>query len=653
MRFLRGALGCVFALACATWSGCGQPPLDGNPEGGTSVGDVMTGDGNTGGSTPGSGADPASPPDSPTPAQPLPPETRVTARVRNESTLRADVTVRFIQDDSVVRLAFVRVLPSTITTVFSPNPANVVELSGIDEQGVALISERFVLDSEEDVRVEYVIRDNAVETPPEEPPPPGEIILLEPANDVTLPLGSTLRVRWVDANIEPDAVVRIFLVPTDGSTPLSAGPAVGAALDGINDELLILLDELPPGIYQVIGELEDGATITSSTAPGTIEVLPDPINEAPTLELIEPAQAIEIDQGGVLTVRWIDSDPDDNARISLWLDPDLTATEFNSNEIPLALSLGEDVDGGGDQITLGIVADPGEYRVAGRITDGLSEATAWAPGVVTIVTGPPVKPDILPVELSFITPTVLVKARVGDPLNLFLEALHVTEESTVELFLVFQGGERQGERIKLAPDSLRLNEPTTVALPTNQAIPNAYWPRKFRLEAEARTTSQATVITAAPGEIWIRQEVEITSVHMANYRCEDVIETRVDCSRFFGVEVQWFGGGFEEREPHGEVAFWISEKDSVSKSLERDRTHLILHRMPESPNVLQVTKLSVFGLVIEPVGVDNALELTVNAGNYQFITVTTADLFGPITSQAHPDQFEICLLPTRIPCSQP
>lgn len=657
MRFLRGGLGCLFALMCAAWPGCGQTTLDGVPDAGASVGDVMTGDGTTGGPTAVGGTDPAADPDPTIPTQPLPPDARVAARVRNESTIRADVTVRFIQDDTVVRLAFVRVLPSTMTTVVSPEPADVVELSGVDEQGVALTSERFLLGagSNVDAPIEYVIRDDRLDVPPVEPPIPGEIVLIEPANDVTLTLGSALRVRWIDASSEPDAVVRIFLRLAAASTLLSVGPAVGASLDGPNDQLVIILQDLSPGIYEIIGELEDGDTITSSTAPGMIEILLDPINEAPTLELTEPAVAIQIDQGGALAVRWIDSDADDNARISLWLDPDLAAAAFDGDEILLASSLGEDVDGVGDQITLGITAEPGDYRVAGTISDGLSEVTVWAPGVVTVSGGPPVEPDILPPELSFVTPTELVKTRLGDPLELFLEALHVTEDSQVRLFLVFLGGDRQGERIALAPAKLVLNAPTTVPLPaaTEEEIPNAYWPRHFRLEAEATTPGFAPVVEAAPGEVWIRQEVEITSVRMVNYRCTGAIEPEIDCSRFFGVDVQWFGGGFEERETHGEVAFWIAEVDHVSESLKRDRTHLILHRMPESPNVPRVTELSVSRLIVEPVGVDNSLELTIKAGTYQFITETTTNLFGPITSQAHPDPFEICLLPTPVFCSQP
>ncbi|MGB2985432.1 MAG: hypothetical protein WBE26_06070, partial [Phycisphaerae bacterium] len=133
------------------------------------------------------------------PAQPLPPKAAVAARVRNESANRADVTLRFIHDETVVHLAFVRVLPDTVTTVLSPKPAGLIEASGIDERGEALASDAFAfgVDFDETTPAEYTITDE----PPDEPPPddpepdnpePATLTMLEPASDDTRTLGSTL-----------------------------------------------------------------------------------------------------------------------------------------------------------------------------------------------------------------------------------------------------------------------------------------------------------------------------------------------------------------------------------------------------------------------------------------------------------------------------
>ena len=76
--------------------------------------------------------------------QPAPAGNAITARIRNEGTIRVDVTLRFVREDVVVHLAYLEVMPQTVTTVVSPEPADVVEVSGVDENGVAIPSQTFV-----------------------------------------------------------------------------------------------------------------------------------------------------------------------------------------------------------------------------------------------------------------------------------------------------------------------------------------------------------------------------------------------------------------------------------------------------------------------------------------------------------------------------
>ena len=154
------------AVVCVIVAGCGEPVP-------TAIDDVLQA------STEGSGKPtdppvelPADPPgqtvgdvtaESPTPAPGSSPmalgDGVVRARVRNESDVSADVTVRFIQGETIVHLAFVRVLPVTVTTVISPDAADRVELSGIDTLGRALRPETLIfgLDFDESMPAEYVI----------------------------------------------------------------------------------------------------------------------------------------------------------------------------------------------------------------------------------------------------------------------------------------------------------------------------------------------------------------------------------------------------------------------------------------------------------------------------------------------------------------
>src|SRR3989304_5151081 len=107
-------------------------------------------------------------------------------------------------------------------------------------------------------------------------------------------------------------------------------------------------------------------------------------NDPPLLVLLEPASDVDVEIGRSLLVRWTDSDANDDARISLLLDPDLGNVPLDGDEVLLVASLGENEDGPGDQITLGIPAGviEGHYRLVGAITDGLTQTLTAAPGLV-------------------------------------------------------------------------------------------------------------------------------------------------------------------------------------------------------------------------------------------------------------------------------
>ena len=156
-----GALGLIACLSLAT---C-------DPSGSTSFNDLLSGTSNDV-SVSDVTADGG---DLTTPGSVFPVIDAIRARVRNESSARADVTMRFIREDSIVHLAFVRVLPATITTVASPEAAEVVELSGLDDRGRALSGATFVfgVDFDETAPAEYTVFDDGVVVLPT-PEPPSE-----------------------------------------------------------------------------------------------------------------------------------------------------------------------------------------------------------------------------------------------------------------------------------------------------------------------------------------------------------------------------------------------------------------------------------------------------------------------------------------------
>lgn len=701
-------------------------------DGGTSVGDVTSG-----GTLPGGGSsDPATAFDA------------VRARVRNESTARADVTLRFIRDDAVVHLAFVRVLPETITTIASPETADMVELSGVDDRGRALPAAEYVfgVDFSENVPAEYAITEDggAVEQPPGRPGPP-TLQLTVPASAATLALGSTFDVQWVDVG-SSTAVVSLFLRKAgsgEAGELVPLGPAIGAALDGINDAFRAVLEGVEPGRYEVVGRIDDGDQSAVSVAPGVIQVIRDPLNTAPVItirkpvsltllrdgdslrvewsdadpdnnativfslapsgpaslageefvisppiaedpdgassdsavltirdvlpglydlvatiddgrligtdrivgavrvlpatnndlprfDFLEPFADSEVIVGGVLNARWTDSDDNDNARISLLLDPDLGNVLLNGNEIVLASSISEDDDGPGDQIALAIPGNvpPGVYRFVGVITDGLTQVITRAPGLITVKASPSSSGstdtsdsgggngggnggggnggggngggglggggnnvgDGPSTEITQVQPAVEVVNYPGELITVVvtLQEGPLPRRSRVYLTNIRYGGDF---RVDLTPTTGPLPSSKTYTFVVNTGlVPNATWPRSFDIELET-IIEGATTITFSPRPIRIRQEVEIVDVRMLNYTCTFGGPITRDSSSFIGIEWTWFGGGFDESEPPVNVAFWLTADGAIPQNDMDDATHKLVFLAPASPNVTQTLRV--------------------------------------------------------------
>lgn len=465
------------------------------------------------GSANNSGASDGSATGGPTAGKPMPLDSIIQARVRNESSSRVDMTMRFLHDGSAVNESFVRVPPKTVTTVSSPEMADEVELSGLDESGRTLESEMFVfgVDFDSGTPAEYVVRDPDAEVSGEAVTAAApSLTLLEPSAMVTRAVGSMLSVSWSDLGGGPAGLVRLYLRPVGNNTPslwTPIGPAFSAQYDGINDSLSTAVPSVKNGLYEVVGRLQAGGQLVTAVAPGAVKVVSNPRNAAPTLtilsptvqktltrdeeakvqwkavdprqtgiirfslersdgtgtaigrfvvgapipatahngssdsaalpmagvlpglydlvgtiddgrftgtarvervirvlppllndspqlQLSRPATDVQIEAGGAFAAAWKDSDNNDDARISFYLDPDSTAVVLDGNEQLLQTGVREDPDGAGDKLELRTPADlaVGTYRVVGVITDGVTQVVTRAPGYVKIRAALPLEP---------------------------------------------------------------------------------------------------------------------------------------------------------------------------------------------------------------------------------------------------------------------
>jgi hypothetical protein len=346
----------------------------------------------------------------------------VRARVANESTISIEVTLRFIREASVVHLAFLQVSPGTATTVASPESADEVRISGQDDRGIALPTATFVngrdfsadqpavyravlADAQDPDAPEEVEPDPGSPSDPQPPPQddgagdgdeiappeppyvPPQIRILSPNEDTPVRLGERVLVRWEDSSSLPRAVVLPGLRPV-GSTQEDAfiqlAPGVTEALDGINDQLWMVIEGVAEQAYEVTLIIDDGRTRQIAVAPGTLTVFADPGNHAPTIRILEPSETRTARVGDVLTVAWEDEDPDDNATISFSLVP-AEGSPPGAPSFVIGGPFAEDPDGAGADAASLVLSNvlPGRYDLTARIDDGDLEGTARVPlGVI-------------------------------------------------------------------------------------------------------------------------------------------------------------------------------------------------------------------------------------------------------------------------------
>lgn len=319
-----------------------------------------------------------------------------TASVRNETDVSIDATLRFMLDGTVSHLAFVRVLPGTIATVESPRSVDSILMSGIDELGgaIAAIEQIYGTDFSETEPAEFLVTPSTPdpgEDPNDDEPEPAEpptITLDEPADDVDAELGGVVTARWTDAGGGAGAVVMLYARPLgepDETLWIPLGPAVGATLDGINDELSLVVQGLPPGLYELVAVIDDGTSSSVSVAPGLLQVSEAPGNEAPAITLMEPSEPVLVQAGGMLVASWEDSDADDNATITFSLEtsgPDALVT----GSFPVGPPIAEDPDGAGADNAVLLLGDilPGLYDLVATIDDGSLRGTSRVAAAVTI-----------------------------------------------------------------------------------------------------------------------------------------------------------------------------------------------------------------------------------------------------------------------------
>jgi hypothetical protein len=491
--------------------------------------------------------------------------------------------------------------------------------------------------------------------------------------------GESFTVAWDDDDPDDNATITVELVAPGNSEAaghrVALGPPIAENPDGaVADSASFVVRGSLPGLYDVVATIDDGALRGSSRLDRAIRILPPRENDPSQLTLLQPDADFDLDTGRSFLVRWEDTDTNDDARISLLLDPDLGNEPLDGDEILLAAALSENSDGVGDQLLLGVAADTplGNYRVVGIITDGLTESLTRAPGIlrlkaastsngntndntntntndngntngnsndntpdngnangndnsgsgggIIIIPLPSgADPEVSPLDAPQADEIVVVES---EPVQYVVDAdvVHQPARTSSRIFLsnLAYGG---AVRLDVTPDGFPPDAVDPADIPVElrtDLIPNVAWPRKFDIEVEIVSNGILTLNTS-PTPVWVLQRVEIVAATLSEAPC--ISSSNIASGKPVTLQIQWFGGGVDEVPPFAELGFWLTTDGEVPGDGQNDAAHRLIAQVPGSPNRLQTTSI------------DLADVLTTDDTLFSYDGVTrVADVTSPISS---------------------
>ncbi|RJP35918.1 MAG: hypothetical protein C4547_08575 [Phycisphaerales bacterium] len=689
------------------------------------------------------------------------PDVRVSVVVRNPNEAAVDVVALFTRGGITVNVSFVTVQPESESVIHGPGESDEITLRGVSDGSLSFSPVTLARGIDFDLErpalfVIELVEGDGGDSGVDEPDPfggsgsspdpdhesdvPPSIELLEPARDVTLPLGSPLVVRWTDFSPTPANIVISFVAVEGDRKAFAVSSPLAERGDGLNDQteilvqgvppgeylviaeianenraaqsvapgrILVVMDELNdapiirivqptepsrhavpsalfvawedsddddnasirfrleqtrlggdrlvyefptiywedpddpssesaelallgalPGVYDLVAHISDGELSGTSRVQGAVEILAEPLNDLPSLSIVEPSGTIETRRGESLMLSWTDADRNDNAVITLMLDPDLQGGDLDGDEVVVASSIPEDPDGPGDRFALTIPnhLSPGQYRAAGRITDGAATAISFAPGLVRIGVIPGAPGPTPSLSIERLAPPLALRA--GDVFHLDI----VVANAPAGDLMVTMANDRSRIAVYAARIPADVHDVVSVEVDTAVlGLPNDHPVRWFDVEASLTDDTGLIATAFVAAGVWIRQELRILHVDHAGMGCDEPRgpnEPPLERS----LTIEWYGGGFlTGGSVMAPVAFWLVRDGDGFRGdpLGAEGLHYLLHETVESPGVVQQTAIQPSRLVGIP------------DGTYAVVAVVEHPDFGRLV-EVYPNLIEVC-----------
>jgi len=200
------------------------------------------------------------------------------------------------------------------------------------------------------------------------------VVVSQPAEDQQVDTNGTVLVAWTADDPDDDATIVVWYDADEDATFDRNNPPANIIRDGISEDngpSSVDWDTtgVAEGTYSIFVTIDDGVNEpVTDAAPGRITVP----NAVPQLTFTEPADDVSVTFGSTTTIAWTATDPEDDARIDLYVD--LDADHDNGNET-LILEDRQENDGEDDFAWDPTGLTPGRYFVFARIDDGVADPT--------------------------------------------------------------------------------------------------------------------------------------------------------------------------------------------------------------------------------------------------------------------------------------